>query len=411
MQFSEKLKQVRTALGLSQQQMAEKLGVCRAVINRLEGDRSQPNDETKRVIDNLYISMFVHYDANDSSVFSIVTTTNIQMDISNIVETSKNVATSYINVTLLRRNYLIGKRIDEEILTTRAEDYGKEIIKNLSAFLSEKYGAGFDDSNLYHCLNFARLFPNIFDSARRKSFLSWTHYRVLFTVDNDIARQYYEREALASGWSVKQLQRAIHSQYYERLLSTQGEEDIPLPTGEKPSSNPLEYIKNPFVAEFLGLPNPDAVSESELEQAILNNLAQFMLEMGKGYAFIASQKRIPTAKRDYYVDLVFYNYFLRCFVLIDLKVDTITHQDVGQMDMYVRMFDEEFRAEDDNPTIGILLCGDTDEDIARYSVLKGSEQLFAAKYKTCMPDEEELRREIERQKALFLLSHESKKSV
>ena len=411
MEFSEKLKQVRKTLGLSQQQIAERLGISRSAINRLENGHFEPNKETKTKVNALYDSLLPQKSIDESSPFSIITTHDIQYDVSNIVETAKQAATRYINVALLRRNYLIGKRIDEEILTTKSEDYGKEIIKNLSVFLSEKYGAGFTTTNLYYYLRFARYFPDILHSASRKSFLSWTHYRALIYVENSKARQYYEREAIASGWSVKQLQRAINSQYYERLLSTQGEENISLPTGEKPSSNPLEYIKNPFVAEFLGLPNPDAVSKSELEQAILNNLAQFMLEMGKGYAFIASQKRIHTGKRDYYVDLVFYNYFLRCFVLIDLKADTITHQDVGQMDMYVRMFDEEFRTENDNPTIGILLCGDTDEDIARYSVLKGSEQLFAAKYKTCMPDEQELRREIERQKALFLLSHESKKSV
>ena len=411
MEFSDKLLQIRRTLGLSQQQLAEKLGISRSAVLRLENGHFQPSKATKAKINSLFDSMTSLEEINGSSPSSTPSTTDIKTDVSNIVEMAKQVTTRYINVALLRRNFLIGKRIDEEILTTRAEDYGTEIIKNLSAFLSEKYGEGFTKTNLYYYLCFAQRFPNIFHAASGKSFLSWTHYRVLLTVNNDTARSYYEREALASGWSVKQLQRAIVSQHYERLLSTQGAENIPLPEGEKPSTNPLEYIKNPFVAEFLGLPNPDAVSESELEQAILNNLAQFMLEMGKGYAFIASQKRIHTGKKDYYVDLVFYNYYLRCFVLIDLKTATITHQDVGQMDMYVRMFDEEFRSQDDNPTIGILLCADTDEDIARYSILKGSEQIFAAKYTPYMPDEEELKREIDRQKALFLLSHGSKSAV
>lgn len=231
---------------------------------------------------------------------------------------------------------------------------------------------------------------------------------LLTRVDSDLARPYYEKEALASDWSVRDLQRAIHSQYYERLLSTQGGDLPALPHGIAPSKNPLEYVKNPFVAEFLGLPNPDQTNETELEQAIIDHLTQFLLEMGKGYAFVARQKRIHTEKKDYYVDLVFYNYFLRCFVLIDLKARKIEHQDVGQMDMYVRMYDERIKGANDNPTLGILLCAETDEDIARYSVLRGNEQIFAAEYKAYMPDETELRNEIERQKAIFLLTRKDK---
>jgi len=250
---------------------------------------------------------------------------------------------------------------------------------------------------------------NIFDTVCQKSFLSWSHYRLLLSVKSDTARTYYEKEALAAGWSVRDLQRAIHSQYYERLLSTHNGDLPELPEGEAKPKNPLEYIKNPVVAEFLGLPDPGRFDESELEQAIIDHITQFLLELGKGYAFVARQKRIHTEKKDYYVDLVFYNYYLRCFVLIDLKTDSIEHQDVGQMDMYVRMYDETIKKEDDNPTLGILLCAETDEDIARYSVLKGSEQLFAAKYKTYLPDETELRNEIEHQKAMFLLSQRKRK--
>ena len=167
----------------------------------------------------------------------------------------------------------------------------------------------------------------------------------------------------------------------------------------------LEFIKNPVIAEFLGLtPNSD-FSETELESAIITNLQKFLMELGKGYAFVARQQHIHTEKKDYYIDLVFYNYILKCFVLIDLKIGTVTHQDVGQMDMYVRMYDELKKSSDDNPTIGIILCSDTDEDIARFSILKGNEQLFATKYKTYLPTEEELRAEIKKQKELFYLQH------
>ena len=336
-------------------------------------------------------------------------TSNIQDDVSLIIEDSRNAAIRLINLSLLRRNYLIGKRINEEIISSRAEDYGKKLINNLSLFLSKKYGSGgFDSSALYSYVRFYRLFPNFFDSAGSGAYLSWTHYRVLLSVKNDVARLYYEREALASGWNVRNLQRAIHSQTYERLLSTQSGALPELPSGNAPPQNILEYVKNPMVTEFLGLPDAERFDESDLEQAIIDHLAQFLLEMGRGFAYVGRQHRIHTEKADYYVDLVFYNINLRCYVLIDLKVSKITPQDVGQMDMYVHMFDDIKRHEGDNPTIGILLCAETDEDVAKYSILKGSEQIFAAKYKTYLPDETELRNEIQRQKALFLLAQKKK---
>ena len=404
MEFKEKLIAVRRALGLSQTDMAKRLGVSFSTVNRLENGHFGPNYETAAKVNALYEEIVAGNQTNAMPAFLVAKSGDVFADVSAIVEASKRDAVRAINIALLRRNHLIGKRIDEEIISTRANDYGKSIIKKLSAFLTERFGSGFDESNLYSFVRFYRYFPNIFDSLSPKSFLSWTHYRVLIRVDSDVARPYYEKEALASGWSVRDLQRAIHSQYYERLLSTQSGGLPALPQGIAPSKDPLEYVKNPFVAEFLGLPNPERPDETELEQAIIDHLAQFLLEMGKGYAFVARQKRIHTEKKDYYVDLVFYNYFLRCFVLVDLKAKKIEHQDVGQMDMYVRMYDERIKGADDNPTLGILLCAETDEDIARYSVLKGNEQIFAAKYKTYMPDETELRNEIERQKAIFLLT-------
>ena len=230
-------------------------------------------------------------------------------------------------------------------------------------------------------------------------------------MEDQKARAWYEKEAAEQFWSVRTLQRNISSQYYYRLLKSQIKE--PVEEEMKKLNAPyqadkLEFIKNPIIAEFLGMEGDISFTETELEKSIITNIQKFLMELGKGYAFVARQQRIHTEKEDYYIDLVFYNYILKCFVLIDLKTSKITHQDVGQMDMYIRMFDELKRNEGDNPTIGIVLCSDTDEDIARFSVLHGNEQLFASKYKLYLPTEEELRAEIETQKAMFYLKQEGK---
>lgn len=227
-------------------------------------------------------------------------------------------------------------------------------------------------------------------------------------VDDPKAQNWYLEEAASENWSVKTLQRNVATQYYYRLLASDNKPSIKNEMQEKTAvfkNDTLEFIKNPVIAEFLGLtPNTD-FSETKLEKSIITNLQKFLMELGKGYAFVARQQHIQTEKKDYFIDLVFYNYILKCFVLIDLKIGTVTQQDVGQMDMYVRMYDELKKSEDDNPTIGIILCSDTDEDIARYSILKGNEQLFATKYKTYLPSQEELRNEIQKQKELFYLQH------
>jgi len=235
--------------------------------------------------------------------------------------------------------------------------------------------------------------------------LSWSHYRTLLQVQDKEARDWYAEEAAREGWSVRAMQRNISSQYYHRMLQTYDKEAVHKEMTQltAPLQDKLEYIKSPVIAEFLGLGQRTDFLETTLEEAILTHLQQFLLEMGKGYAFVARQQHIHTEKRDYFIDLVFYNINLKCYVLVDLKTTTITHQDVGQMDMYVRMYDELKRTEGDNPTIGILLCADTDDDIARFSVLKGNEQLFASKYLTYMPTKEQLREEIERQKMFYLL--------
>jgi predicted nuclease of restriction endonuclease-like (RecB) superfamily len=227
-------------------------------------------------------------------------------------------------------------------------------------------------------------------------------------VTNDKARAWYLAETVSQTWSVRTLDRNISTQYYERLLLSQNTAPVKTEMEAKTAAyqaDKLEFIKNPVVAEFLGLSSNIDFTESELEQSIITHIQKFLMEMGKGYAFVARQQHIRTELDDYFIDLVFYNYILKCFVLIDLKTTKITHQDIGQMDMYIRMYDELKRSEGDNPTLGIVLCAETDEDIARYSVLHGNEQLFATKYKLCLPNESELRAEIERQKEIFRLQH------
>lgn len=294
--------------------------------------------------------------------------------------------------------------------------YGAEIIKKLSKKLSAEYGKGFTKSNLYSFYSFYKTYPKIFQTASGKSqeLLSWSHYAVLLQVNDEKARVWYEKEAAEQTWSVRTLQRNISSQYYFRILQTQKKEIVEREMKELTAeyqNDKLEFIKNPVIAEFLGLASNTDFTESDLERSILSNLQKFLMELGKGYAFVARQQHIHTEKQDYFIDLVFYNYILKCFVLIDLKTQKITHQDVGQMDMYIRMYDELKRSDGDNPTIGIVLCADTDEDIAKYSVLHGNEQLFASKYKLYLPTEEELRAEIETQKAMFYLQQNQGKDT
>lgn len=268
------------------------------------------------------------------------------------------------------------------------------------------------------------MFPNNFHSVSGKSYnivdavsrqsrnvLSWSHYRFLIQVNDDKARNWYEQESINEVWSAKTLARNISSQYYYRMLKTHNDKLIKQEMKnkiEKYEDPKLEFIKNPVIMEFLGIPKVDNLYETNLETSIINNLQNFLIELGKGYAFVGRQQHIKTEKQDYYIDLVFYNYILKCFVLIDLKTEKITHQDVGQMDMYVRMYDEFKKGKDDNPTIGILLCSETDDDIARFSILNDNKQLYEAKYLLYMPTKEELKRKIETQKALFYLEKENK---
>ncbi|MBR5854416.1 MAG: DUF1016 family protein [Paludibacteraceae bacterium] len=351
-----------------------------------------------------------------------------------IVRATRSMAYAAIDYAQIQANWLIGQRVVEQMQKgeERAE-YGAHIIKIASEALTEEFGSGYSETNIKSFRLFYLTFNDLpirqtvsaqsqipiqqTTSAELGNIgiqigqtlparLSWSHYERLMRVENETARNWYMREASEQMWSVRTLNRNISTQYYERLLMSQVKEPVVQEMKEKTAEfqqDKLEFIKNPTVLEFLGLPNNKSYKEKDLEQAILNNLSDFLMEMGKGFAFVARQQLIRTEEEDYYIDLVFYNYLLKAFVLVDLKVGKISHQDVGQMDMYVRMYDELKRNEGDNPTIGILLCAQTDKDIARYSILKGNEQIFASKYKLLLPSEEELAKEISKQKEIFQL--------
>lgn len=338
-----------------------------------------------------------------------VRTSDLLADSRAIIENARTYAYTAVNVALVQRNWLLGKRIAEEELNGNGRaEYGEQVIATLAKQLTELYGNSLDASNLYKFLAFYKAFP-ILDSLRPKSgnILSWTHYRVLLQVNDATAREWYLNEAASQTWSSRTLQRNVSTQYYQRLLLSQHKEAVKAEMQEitNPLQDRLEFIKNPIVAEFLGISQNCDFTETQLEKAILDNIQKFLIELGKGYAFVARQQHIQTEKEDYFIDLVFYNYILKCFVLVDLKTSKITHQDVGQMDMYIRMYDSLKRTVGDNPTLGIILCSDTDSDIAKYSIMHGSEQLFASKYVLYLPTEEQLRSEIETQKFFFLQQH------
>ena len=279
--------------------------------------------------------------------------------------------------------------------------YGKKLLSSLAENLTREFGKGFDASNLRYMRLFYQAFP-MCDALRHE--LSWTHYRTLLRVESAEAQQWYMNEAATQNWSSRALERQIGTLYYERLLLS---EDKPAQAAEADAKlhalkqAPREFIRDPVMLEFLGFPGSGKLLESRLEQALMDKLQAFLLELGKGFAFVARQQRISTESKDFYIDLVFYNYLLKCFVLIDLKTHELTHQDIGQMDMYVRMYDDLKRGPDDNPTVGILLCEHKDHSVVRYSVLHDSEQLFASKYRLILPSEEELRCEIERERAIL----------
>ena len=352
----------------------------------------------------------------DTNIIDIVSTSDVFADVKNIIEQTRSYAYQAVNVAMVQRNWLLGKRIaDEELQSADRAEYGKEIICKLAEYLTERFGKGFTKSNLYQFVQFYKLFPDIFHAVSGKSqILSWTHYRNLLRVADKSARDWYLNEAVSEMWSARTLDRNIASQYYYRLLQSQNKMAVRDEMNRLTApyqQDKLEFIKNPIVAEFLGLAQNTDFTETKLETAIITHIQKFVMELGKGYAFVARQQHIKTDMGDYFIDLVFYNYILKCFLLIDLKTTRITHQDVGQMDMYVRMYDELKRTEGDNPTIGLVLCSETSEDMARYSVLHNNERLFQARYLTFLPTVDQLREEIEYQKRVFSLQQESGDSM
>ena len=297
----------------------------------------------------------------------------------------------------------IGRRIvEEEQQGSIRANYGEQVI----AQLSKELGKGFSERTLRDYRRFYLLFPDQDNLAHMCAKLTWSHIRLIMRIESDQARAYYLQETAQQHWSVRTLERNINTLYYQRLLASQMKEavkeEMQLKTAEF-QQDPHEFIKNPTVLEFLNIPTHYAYNENELENSLINNLQQFLLELGKGFAFVARQKHIRTETQDFFIDLVFYNYILKCFVIVELKTDKITHQDIGQLDMYVRMFDDLERSETDNPTLGILLCTKTDETIAKYSVLAENKHLFATKYLPFLPTEEELAAEIEREKQILRL--------
>lgn len=361
-------------------------------------------------------------------------------DLRSIVSKARSKAFAAVNYSLVERNWRIGQRIveQEQNGASRAE-YGKHVIEIASAALTKEFGKGFSETNIMNFKKFylkfkeltipqtlseefkkqkqqtlsaeSSLFPQKGQTAPAQSelrLLPWSHYERLIRVEDKKAREWYAKEAFEQGWSYRTLNRNINTLYYERLLMSTKKQPVVKEMQDKTKAyqqDKLEYIKSPVVLEFLGLPEDTSLAESKLETAIINNLEKFLMEMGKGYALVARQQHIRTEENDYYIDLVFYNYLIKSFILVDLKVNRITYQDVGQMDMYLQMYDKMKKGPDDNPTIGIILCTETDSDVAQYSTLAKNDQMFAAKYKLYLPDKEDLRREIERQKELYLMAH------
>jgi len=311
-----------------------------------------------------------------------------------IIIKAKQVAYRNNNSILLSMYWEIGKQIiiDEQQGNVKAE-YGKAVLKNLANMLTFEFGKGFDERNLNNIRAFYIAFP-IWNAVRTE--LSWTHYRIISRLETDLLRSQYTKLTVEGNWDTRSLQRNIKTKYVGRLLEQENHK----------TTIPENVIKDPYIFEFLGLPNDIKQTENSIESALINHLQQFIMELGKGYAFVARQQHIVTDTSDFYIDLVFYNYYLKCFVLIDLKTDKLSHSDIGQIDMYVRMYNDLKKSNDDNPTIGIILCTEKDETIVKYSVLAENEQLYASKYRLYLPKEEELKQLIEQDRINFELENE-----
>ena len=322
--------------------------------------------------------------------------TTLYDDIRAIIINTRNTIYKAVNTGILEANWKIGRRIveEEQAGASRAE-YGQRVINDLAEKLSVEFGRGFDARELRRYRQFYLLFPK-WDALRPE--LTWTHYRTLIRVENERARLYYMNEAALQNWSTRALDSQIERLTYERILSSQNQlivKEAEDAASRQAQLTPADIIKDPYVLDFLGIPSGVNFYEKDLEKALIDNLQQFLLELGRGFSFVSRQYRFKTDNENYYVDLVFYNFILKCFVLIDLKVGKLTYQDIGQMDFYTRYFEENIRTETDNPTIGIVLCTERDNTIVKYSVMNDSNQLFASKYKLYLPTEEELINELE----------------
>lgn len=330
---------------------------------------------------------------------SDISATSLIRDVLKILQSARQQAYRAVNTAMLEAYWLIGKRIVEEEQNGEARAvYGEGIIKQLSKDLNREIGKGFSIANLENFRKFYLTFSDEQKSYALRRELSWTHYRLIMRVEDPAARKYYEVECANQMWSTRTLERHINTFYYQRLLSSQKQPAYPPNVEQFETLTANEFLKDPYVFEFLNIPEPVSALEQDIEKALIGNLQQFLLELGKGFSFVGRQFRISTETSHFYIDLVFYNYLLKCFVLFDLKTGKLTHQDTGQMDMYIRMFDDLKKQDDDNPTIGIILCTEKDETVVKYSILNDSKQLFATKYMLYLPTEEELIAEIEREK-------------
>ena len=312
--------------------------------------------------------------------------------IKEILSAARAKAYSAVNFAMVEAYWEIGKSIVEKQGGNPTAEYGTNLINELSKQMTADFGKGFTATNLKYMRQFYLAFPNRHTLCDQ---LSWSHYRLLMRVEDEKARQFYTDECFKSQWSVRQLERQINTFSYQRLLMSRGNHDVVEDTTKRePAKRPEDVIRDPYVLEFLGLEQNASFYESDLEQALIDHLQKFLLELGRGFSFVGRQHRISFDKQHFYIDLVFYNYILKCFVLIDLKTGKLTHQDIGQMQMYVNYYTREMMNEGDNPPIGILLCADKNDSVVRYTLAEDNKQIFASKYKLYLPTEEELRKEI-----------------
>ena len=328
--------------------------------------------------------------------------TSLFTDVLQILQTARQTAYTAVNSAMVESYWLMGKRIvEEEQKEEKKASYGEAILKTLSVALAQEFGKGFSYANLHNFRQFYLTYPDNSNCYALRSNLSWMHHRLIMRVENALAKTYYLKECAEQMWSSRTLERNLNTFYFERILSSQNKNEGLHNTDIAQIPSASDFIKDPYIFEFLNIPQPAKELEQNVESALIDNLQQFLLELGKGFSFVRRQFRISTETSHFYIDLVFYNYILKCFVLFDLKTTKLSHQDTRQMDMYIRMFDDLKKQENDNPTLGVILCADKDETVVKYSILHDSTQLFAAKYMSYLPTEAELIAEIERERSII----------